>query len=273
MRTYMVCLAASCLQLAFVQNAFPQRAIVTWVPAQTGQPLPGNLLWGGKDYDQNKNLYICRVSLAGGVHPGKLLNNNCNVSYAGSGTEYHQFEVATISGGSGHWGPWNPPAAADILLGGHEASGAPLYVCHANYIVHGGVIGPLGSKDTDHGPHPGKLVAGKCDLEWGGKEIAEDQYVQVFYLTPPPVPPPTKNPPTQPQGDVRIVPSGSCNQVGNEMVLVNSTNRLITATIRRDVNGQSQNITVPLAANQRFPLGCTVGVDSSQWSWNLLAVQ
>jgi hypothetical protein len=75
------------------------------------------------------------------------------------------------------------------------------------------------------------------------------------------------------QGSVQIVPAGSCNQVGNQMVLINSTDRLITAIIRRDVNGASGNITIPLASHQSFPLGCTVGLDSSLWSWNILSVQ
>jgi len=52
------------------------------------------------------------------------------------------------------------------------------------------------------------------------------------------------------QGNVQIIPSGSCNQVGNEMVLVNGTARMITATIRRDVNGVPEDIILPLAALQ-----------------------
>jgi hypothetical protein len=86
-------------------------------------------------------------------------------------------------------------------------------------------------------------------------------------------PQPAPHVPPAPQGDVRIVPSGSCNGAGNEMVLQNSTDHLITATIRRDISGNSGNITVPLAAHGSFPLGCTFGPDASQWSWNILSVQ
>ena len=162
----------------------------------SGQQIPGNALVGGADYDQQRTLYVCRAYLHGGLHPGKLLNGNCNVSFGGSGTEYHQFDVAVKSGGPGHWAPWDPRQTAIILLGGHEAGGAPLYVCHANYIVHSKpFFGIFGSEDTDHGVHPGKLVGGKCDFEWGSHEIAGTQYVQVFYLTPPPAPPRQVPPP------------------------------------------------------------------------------
>ena len=75
------------------------------------------------------------------------------------------------------------------------------------------------------------------------------------------------------RGDVRIVPAGLCNGAGNEMVLKNSTNHLITATIRRDLNGSGGSITVPLAAHGSFLLGCTFGLGAGQWSWNILSVQ
>lgn len=42
-------------------------------------------------------------------------------------------------------------------VAGHEANGAPLYVCRADY--QGGV-------------HPGKVVAGNCNIGWGGMEVA-----------------------------------------------------------------------------------------------------
>jgi hypothetical protein len=167
---YFVCF----LQLLAFGNCLAQRANVTWVSAQSGQPLPASLLLGGRDNDLNADLYVCRVAINGGIHPGKLLNNYCNVSYGNQGTQYRQFEVAVISGGPGHWGPWNSADTADILLGGHEANGTPLYVCHMGY--HNGV-------------HPGKLVsAGACDFEWGGVEYSNGiSSGQVFYLTPPPI--------------------------------------------------------------------------------------
>lgn len=52
---------------------------------------------------------------------------------------------------------WVKPATYNSSwAAGHEANGAPLYVCRASY--NGGV-------------HPGKVVAGSCNIGWGGKEI------------------------------------------------------------------------------------------------------
>jgi hypothetical protein len=110
----------------------------------------------------------------GGTHPGKLLNGYCNVSFGNKGTQYQSYEVAVISGGDGHWGAWNAADKSNMLIGGHEADGSPLYICHANY--HNGI-------------HPGKLVpAGTCDFEWGGTEYSTGiGNGQVFYLTPGPI--------------------------------------------------------------------------------------
>lgn len=178
-----------------------QLATITWTHMHTGDHIPGNALVGGSDYDahvgtvEHQPMFVCRTATHGGLHPGKLLNNNCNVSWGGGGTEYHDFEVATLSGGPGHWAPFDPAQTAQMLIGGHEASGATLYVCHANFIHKETTIGPLFPSDHDSGIHPGKLVNGKCDVEWGSRELALDQYVQVFYLTPPPLPPPPPPPP------------------------------------------------------------------------------
>jgi hypothetical protein len=185
-------------------GAVGQVATVIWVHVHTGDPIPGNALVGGSDYDQHlgtvphQTLYVCRVALRGGLHPGKLLNNNCNVSWGGGGTEYHDFEVATITGGPGHWAGFDPAHTREMLVGGRESTGSPLYVCHANYIHR--ESGPLGVFPSDHdsGVHPGKLVNGKCDVEWGSKELALTQYVAVFYLTPPPPPTHPAPPPPQP---------------------------------------------------------------------------
>lgn len=46
-----------------------------------------------------------------------------------------------------------PPTA---VLGGYEANGAPLYLCSGIYA---------------QGIHPGKVVAGNCNIGWGGDEI------------------------------------------------------------------------------------------------------
>ena len=49
---------------------------------------------------------------------------------------------------------------ANVAVGGHEGS-TPLYICRGA---------------TDDGIHPGKLVGGKCNIGWGGKEVSLDRY-------------------------------------------------------------------------------------------------
>lgn len=182
------------VSIALGSIAYAQNAVINWVHMKTGDPLPAGALLGGEDYDSHIGashmpMYVCRVNLHGGIHPGKLLNNNCNVSWGGSGTEYHDFEVAVRTGGQGHWAAFNPADTVNILLGGHEANGEPLYVCHANYIHKTGGIGPILKGDHDSGIHPGKLKGPTCWVEWGSHEFHLDSYVQVFYRTPPPPPP------------------------------------------------------------------------------------
>jgi hypothetical protein len=52
------------------------------------------------------------------------------------------------------------PIPDGAVVGGHERE-SPLYVCRAPY--KGGL-------------HPGKIVAGKCNITWGGEEVSPDDY-------------------------------------------------------------------------------------------------
>jgi hypothetical protein len=87
---------------------------------------------------------------------------------------------------------------------------------------------------------------------------------------PPRMPPP---PPPGRVGDVKIVPSGFCNQAGTQMTLVNNRSCSITAVITQDESGSSQNITKVLGPHQQVMLGSTFCMQASQWSWNLLSVK
>jgi len=66
--------------------------------------------------------------------------------------------LPTVSYGQTSLDPrWGSAGSYDnSWAAGHEANGTPLYVCRANY--NGGV-------------HPGKVVAGNCNIGWGGNEI------------------------------------------------------------------------------------------------------
>jgi hypothetical protein len=59
-----------------------------------------------------------------------------------------------------HWAKVNGAVPANAVIGGSEP-GRTLPICHAAY--NGGV-------------HPGKVVAGKCNIGYGGKEIVLTSY-------------------------------------------------------------------------------------------------
>ena len=64
-----------------------------------------------------------------------------------------KFEVMTNKGVKLAWA--KGPSAKGMIIGGAER-GRSLPVCRGKY---------------KSGTHPGKVVAGKCNIGWGGKEI------------------------------------------------------------------------------------------------------
>ena len=105
-------------------------------------------------------LYVCRAQYSGGVHSGKIVGSGCNFGWGGKEHSVSPFE--RLGGNADVWeaasGGVLPPGA---VVGGHEANGAPLYVCRTAY--NGGV-------------HPGKTVGAACNIGWGGKEISRTTY-------------------------------------------------------------------------------------------------
>lgn len=62
------------------------------------------------------------------------------------------------------------PLPANAVVGGSQPNPAfTLFVCRGSY--NGGV-------------HPGKLIAGKCNIGWGGQEISLSQYQVLVSKTP-----------------------------------------------------------------------------------------
>jgi len=187
---------------------------VEWIPHPPAPyPIPGYaMLLGGHDNDPHQgqyyDLYVCQAPIklipTGrylGIHPGKLLNGLCNVSWGGFGTVTSEYYIAVTRGALGYWAP--PPSNGNfshVLAGGPNEDGHPLYVCHANYTSQEADFTipvldiPVHVHDVDHGQHVGKLINGKCDFEWGGYEIASSTGVEVYYMAPRPVPP--QQPPT-----------------------------------------------------------------------------
>ncbi len=64
---------------------------VSWVPVSGGNDIPSDAIPGG--YEPGGTLYICRTGYAGGVHPGKVVNRNCNISYGAGNIESASYEV------------------------------------------------------------------------------------------------------------------------------------------------------------------------------------
>lgn len=153
---------AAIASLALVAGMIPavaQNSPVSWVNSGTGQPLPRNLLIGGDNGD-GRVLYICRGQHRGGWHTGKLLAGMCNFGWGGAEIVSRQYQVLT------GYGVWRRPVGdlGSAYIGG--GSGSDRYrICRAAF--RGGV-------------HPGKVVAGRCNIGWGGREVVIDAYEALY---------------------------------------------------------------------------------------------
>ncbi|MBX3708257.1 MAG: DUF3421 domain-containing protein [Gammaproteobacteria bacterium] len=125
-----------------------------WISMRTGARLPNNAVIGGGQPNPPATLFVCRAYHHGGLHPGKLFNGRCNISWGGSEISMSRYEVL-VSRSPLHWIPASygriPPGA---IQGGYEQTS--LFICQANY--HGGT-------------HAGKIVGQNCNFGWGGNEI------------------------------------------------------------------------------------------------------
>ncbi|MBD1881581.1 MULTISPECIES: DUF3421 domain-containing protein [unclassified Coleofasciculus] len=132
---------------------------LNWVGASNGD-IPPNAVIGGSE--SGRRLYICRAEYNGGVHPGKVVGNNCNFGWGGEEILAPFYEVLTaprnvrivwIEASNGR-----VPAGA--IAGGIEAD-RDLFICRASH---------------NKGVHPGKIVASNCNISWGGQEILKRNY-------------------------------------------------------------------------------------------------
>lgn len=136
-----------------------------WVTVKSGR-LPRGAYVGGQE--PGRKLYVCRAAYKKGVHPGKVVAGKCNIGWGGKERVLKAYQVLVADAKSFRWvvskqGARLPRGA---FIGGKEP-GRTLPVCRAS---HKG------------GWHPGKIVAGKCNIGWGGKEIARTRY-QVLVRT------------------------------------------------------------------------------------------
>lgn len=125
------------------------RGGIKW-STSTGK-MPSNTFYGGAE--RGRKLAVCRASYKGGTHPGKVVSGKCNIGWGGKEIVIRKFQVMTNKGVKLAW--TKGPKAKGMVIGGKER-GRTLPICRAKY---------------KSGTHPGKVVAGKCNIGWGGKEI------------------------------------------------------------------------------------------------------
>lgn len=129
----------------------------TWVRGSQGS-VPKDAFVAGSE--RKTTFHLCRASHHGGVHPGKLVGQNCNIGWGGKEVLLSRYEILT--GVTNH--RWVPSTGGGVPSGsfaGGEENGRPLYVCRGEY---------------RGGTHPGKLVGQNCNIGWGGEEILLAKY-------------------------------------------------------------------------------------------------
>ncbi len=139
----------------------PADASAEFVWRQWTGSFPEKVVYGGQE--NGGQLAICRVNYRNGKHPGKVVAGNCNIGWGGNEiVERNNFEVLTYRKGAR--ATWAASSGGRLPAKSWKASrydGGVGHVCRANY--KGGV-------------HPGKVVAGKCNIGWGGREIVLTSY-------------------------------------------------------------------------------------------------
>lgn len=129
-----------------------------WVRSEMDY-IPSNAVVGG--YEQNRTLYICKAPYGNGMHPGKVVDDNCDIGYGGQEIVIPSGDYQILTGSGFSWvKARNGMLPNNAVSGGHE-NGRPLYICRVNYIG---------------GKHPGKIVGRFCNFSYGGKEIIRPNY-------------------------------------------------------------------------------------------------
>ncbi len=148
-------------------NGAPDMGPYAWVDGPTHLQKDSQLANGVFVGQEGANrLFVCRVKMSDGVHPGKFFNGMCNVGWGGVEkvhTSGYELLVNTQPQNAKFFPQsWVSPATspATTFYGG-AVGNTKLRVCRAAYI---------------NGWHPGKEWEGKCNIGYGGKEVAEGVY-------------------------------------------------------------------------------------------------
>ena len=120
--------------------------------------MPAEVAIGGSE--PGRRLPICRASHEGGRHPGKLVDGRCNFGYGGKEIVATSYQLL-VDHGLSSWVPApGGVAPVDAFIGGKEP-GRDLPICRASH---------------QGGTHPGKVVARRCNIGWGGQEVALESF-------------------------------------------------------------------------------------------------
>ena len=138
-------------------------------PYGNWQPYSGsfiNVVQGGNEANGTPQ-YICRAEHNGVMHPGKGLAGYCNIGYGGSELVKTNFEVLKPYDNSSFATNWTTNLTTpNAILGGSE-NGQALYICRAS---------------LEGGTHLGKLLAGSCNIGYGGQERVVSQDIEVLII-------------------------------------------------------------------------------------------
>ena len=135
---------------------------LVWEPAR--ETIPQNAVEAGNE--NGTNIYVGQATMANGsVHPGKVFGPEggliCNYGYGGKEiVEKSDYKILTQVPLQLEWVAYQGAIPVGAVSGGNER-GTDLLVCRTNY------KGAM---------HPGKMVGSKCNIGWGGKEIAATNY-------------------------------------------------------------------------------------------------
>lgn len=146
--------------LPVIALAAPFDSDFYWVKSSINTALPEFAVQGGHD-SNGAPLYICHAKHNGGVHPGKIVNNNCNITYAGVEIVKPKYQVLVSTTPMSWLKAGNGFVPAGAVPGGFE-NGHPLFICKAKY--------------ADGSVHPGKIVGNNCNYGYAGKEYFSTSY-------------------------------------------------------------------------------------------------
>ncbi|MDC3962439.1 DUF3421 domain-containing protein [Polyangium jinanense] len=142
----------------WLRSAIAQPEGFSWVFGMNGY-VPAGAIPGGSE--PGRVLYICHGWYEGGLHPGKIVGQNCNIGWGGREVLLNAYEVLVGDPGRVQWvdasNGWIPPGA---VSGGYESGRPSLYICRAQY----------------RGWQPGKVVGENCNFGYGGDEKLSPSY-------------------------------------------------------------------------------------------------